>query len=769
MKTPSKWTRIVAMAFAIWMALSGAGFAADTVWQSADTIRQALGRIERTLYRDNNDSNRARAMTQFELAKDAYDVTLHTSFAELPTGLDDRLNSGFDLLHQAIDDWSGVGVVRARNQIWTALLSGSFELTVSAFEKGDLEAARKWLGIREYARASRDTAASLAIDATLSGRMESDRALQIVEGELLRIYAGEMRRALDEAKKAAQSDYSVQLAGFTARANGLFELLASNFASRMGDGRAAEVTELFQNLSQQELDGRTQEIPATILQLSEALLGYSPVALEAKEQERRARLLHRFLGLVYIEYKDGVRNGRITVAVEYHEARLFHQKAALILGDIQGEMIEAAPEEFAQLTSIINEMGQIIDDKESRSRVRELSDISQKIVLDVFDLEASKGGHEIAFQVLPGVLDEIVMLVGAGDYPGAEMKRLEAYSYFDPDIEQRLVPRAPTSALRLESWFWEGRAEQNGLGKLLADGATVDEMTQAVDEMKILLNKAEGILEIKLGAKGAFLQSLAIIVREGLEAIIVIAALIGALNAAGTVGFKPYLWGGVASALVASFATWLAARYFLTISTLNRELMEGVTALLAAAVLIYVTHWIFQKAYVTDWLSFVKGKVQETVGSGRLWAIASLGFFVVYREGFETVLFYEALMIDASPTAVLGGFAAGVLGVAVFAVAILYLGLKLPLHIFFKATGFLLMFLTIIFVGVGIRGLQTAGMVSATPVPGFPEWPFLQLYVGIFPVAETLIAQGSLIVIFAIGLVWLQTRSHTPSATSNSM
>ncbi|PCI05052.1 MAG: hypothetical protein COB78_00015 [Hyphomicrobiales bacterium] len=170
--------------------------------------------------------------------------------------------------------------------------------------------------------------------------------------------------------------------------------------------------------------------------------------------------------------------------------------------------------------------------------------------------------------------------------------------------------------------------------------------------MKEELNKASELLQTKLGPTGAFIQSFAIILREGLKAILVIAALIGALRTSGTTAFAKYIWGGVSAGIVASFALWFAVGRILSISTAKRELLEGVTALLAAGVLVYVTRWIFHKVYVTDWMSFIKEKVHGTASNGHLTAIATLSFFVVFREGFETVLFYEALMIDTSPAPV---------------------------------------------------------------------------------------------------------------------
>ncbi|WP_459860737.1 FTR1 family protein [Hydrogenophilus hirschii] len=143
-------------------------------------------------------------------------------------------------------------------------------------------------------------------------------------------------------------------------------------------------------------------------------------------------------------------------------------------------------------------------------------------------------------------------------------------------------------------------------------------------------------------------------------------------------------------------------------------------------------------------------------------------FFVVFREGFETVLFYEALLLDSPPFWVFSGFLIGVAGTIFIAWLLLKLGRKLPIEKFFAATGILLMILALVFTGFGMRGLQTAGVIESTPVPHFPESTFLQLYLGIFPTWESLMAQAALLLMFLVGVLGIvvvarKNRAATPS------
>lgn len=759
------------MSYGIVLALAAGAFlfvavahADEEPWQAADMIRSALSKIERIVYRDPDEANRSTANALLRDAEALYHSALAVPIGQVDQAQRERIDAAFTALSKAIDVWSVADATRARATIQTGILAGAYRQVVAAFDAGELQRAKAWLSIREYAPATRDTAATGAMDAALAGTLDRASARRIVEGELLHTYASELRRSLSGARDVASKGYATQLAGLSERAQGLALLLMPSLIERLGAPKARDLEQRLSRLAGHEKTGDALEAVDGAEQI---LQGYSPVTLTTEERERRARLLIRFLKLVYIEYKDGVRDGRISVRVEYEEARLFLSRAQMLLGDLGAEMIAAAPDDFAKVQASIAGMHQIIEAKGSPSRVKMLSEEATATVTRVFGISAESSGHKVALDMLPTILDEIVLLAGHGDYPGAELKRQEAYAFFDPDIEQHLMPRSPALSLKLESAFWEGSAMSPGLAKLIADGVPPARLEPAVAEMKTLLDHAQSLLETKLTPVGAFLQSLAIMLREGLEAVIVIAALIGALKAAGSTDYGRYIWGGVAIGVATSLVLWFVADRLISISTANRELLEGVTALLAAAVLIYVTHWIFHKAYASDWMEYVKGQAREAVSVGRLAGIGLLSFSVVFREGFETVLFYEAMMIDASPMPVLGGFLVGLAGTAASAYAVLRLGLRLPLGLFFKATGFLLAILVLVFVGAGIRGLQTADLVSATPVPGIPDSTFLQLYLGIFPVAEPLLAQLAVLALFLTGWIWLRMRSGHASRESH--
>jgi len=241
-----------------------------------------------------------------------------------------------------------------------------------------------------------------------------------------------------------------------------------------------------------------------------------------------------------------------------------------------------------------------------------------------------------------------------------------------------------------------------------------------------------------LGAGNAFI----ILVREGLEAVLLVAALLAYLSAVGA-GRKArrQIYLGVAAGVVATLGTWVVASVLIPIGGGSRELVEGVTGLLAVAVLLYVSNWLFQKTYIHDWKEYLREHVGRALTTGSTLAMASLAFAAVYREGFETVLFYRALLLDAGPLAVLAGAIPGALLIGALGVAIIRLGVKLPLKRVFAVTNAILVYLAFTFVGKGLYNLQEAGVFAPHPLRLVPDALVLRQFFGVYPVAETVVGQ----------------------------
>jgi len=229
------------------------------------------------------------------------------------------------------------------------------------------------------------------------------------------------------------------------------------------------------------------------------------------------------------------------------------------------------------------------------------------------------------------------------------------------------------------------------------------------------------------------LQSFFILLREGFEAILVITALVTYLKRSDPA--KVYvIWYGVLAAFVASLATAWLLHEVIHLSGVQQEALEGVTMLIAAIVLFYVSYWLISKREADRWQNYIHGKINTAVSNGSLFTLAFAAFLAVYREGAETVLFYQALSgsIGGQYTAMFSGIL--IASVSLFGIYWLMYktSVKLPLSLFFTITAILLYSLAFIFIGRGILELQEALWITTSPQQGLPHFELL----GIFPTWE---------------------------------
>ena len=327
----------------------------------------------------------------------------------------------------------------------------------------------------------------------------------------------------------------------------------------------------------------------------------------------------------------------------------------------------------------------------------------------------------------------------------AGSKALDAYMTFE-QVEREVRAKNPSLASDLESEFAALRAQ--------AASPTPAELSRVRERLFVGLESAERTLSDTVSPANLFVQSFIIMLREGLEAILVVGALMTFLVKMGASDRRRDINLGVGAAVVASLLTAVALETVIQLSPGHREALEGATMVLATVVLFYVSYWLLSKMEVVKWNQFVKSKVHDALTSGSALALASAAFLAVYREGFETVLFYKALFVSGGSAVgampVVGGMVVGgVLLVAVY-VAIHRFGVRLPLKPFFGVTSAFLYYMAFVFAGKGIAELQEGGLVTTTILPGAPRLPAL----GIYPTAESLAAQGALVLLALVALTW---------------
>lgn len=339
---------------------------------------------------------------------------------------------------------------------------------------------------------------------------------------------------------------------------------------------------------------------------------------------------------------------------------------------------------------------------------------------------------------------EALILAAAGEDEKAEA--LVADTYFDHfhRIEPTLAVRWPGRTSMLEGRFAELR------GKIRNETDT-DDLSNISSSIVTGLRELHGMCSETTNSRWVlFLGSFLIIVREGFEAILIFAALLAYIQRTGGGQATRSVYAGGGIALVASLLTALGISFIFKNAGAAQEVLEGVSLLLASAVLCYVSCWFIGKAQSNRWQKFIKNKVAESVSSGSTFALGLAAFLAVYREGAETVLFYHALYDGQEGAAIpiWGGIAVGAVVLAFIYVAFRKASLRIPIGPFFAGTSLLLYVLAFIFAGQGIFELQEAGWISITPVSFSPAIPLL----GLHPTVETLLAQGLLLLIAATGI-----------------
>jgi high-affinity iron transporter len=340
-------------------------------------------------------------------------------------------------------------------------------------------------------------------------------------------------------------------------------------------------------------------------------------------------------------------------------------------------------------------------------------------------------------------------------------------------LDSAVALRSPTAAfaayLTFEQVETEVRAHNAALAGELEDafgvlsaraaaGAPPAELDAIHARLLSALERAERLVVDKTSGANLFTESFVLTLREGFEAILIVAALMTFLARAGATERRRDVAKGAWAAVAASIVTAAAIEMLFHITPGQREALEGGTMLVAAAVLFYVSYWLLSKIEVAKWNAFVKGRLEGAVSTGSSFTLASVAFLAVYREGFETILFYKALLTSAggggAPAVVAAGMALGAVALVGVYVAIKRFGVKIPLRPFFAVTSAMLYYMAFVFAGKGVAAFQEGGLVRTTVLEWAPRIPVF----GIYPTAESLALQGLLVALLLFAIVWLQRR-----------
>ena len=351
-------------------------------------------------------------------------------------------------------------------------------------------------------------------------------------------------------------------------------------------------------------------------------------------------------------------------------------------------------------------------------------------------------------------LDETLRLYKEGNYDDSLLASRSAYLDSYESVEIPLRPIDPDFTLEMEIKFAELRNLIQAHAPYGQVESKVVEIRKGLDESERLVS-GTGILAPTI----AFSTSFSIIFREGLESALIIGAILTYLEASRNNRFKKHVYYGIVIAIGATAVTWFIAEFIIDISGANRELIEAIAGVSAVVVLFWVSFWVLNKIETKRWIEFVKAKVWKATATGSIMVFVMLSFFTVYREGFETVLFYQAMLSFAKYMEwyVVAGLVIGLAIIVATAVVVRKLGRRLPLKVLFALTMGIGAYMSIAFMGNAVREFQELGYIPTTPLIGIiPRFDInLASMTGIHPTVESIVAQITLLAVYALGSLYI--------------
>jgi high-affinity iron transporter len=349
-------------------------------------------------------------------------------------------------------------------------------------------------------------------------------------------------------------------------------------------------------------------------------------------------------------------------------------------------------------------------------------------------------------------IDETLTLIKAGD---AERALEEAKSGYLSHFELVETPlRVADNDLTVEAEF-----QFASIRTAIQDGRPIDEIRDEIVVLRGMLDEAErAITDAGIGAPALVTtQSFLILFREGFEIVLLLSVLLGYLEAARSPHLIKPILGGVALAAVATVITVLLMPTIFRILPVGREVLEAVVALIAVAVLFYVSFWLIARIEHNRWMEFVRARLWSAISVGSTASLVAVGFTAVYREGFETALFYQSLLSfgEGLGRYILLGIGLALVALTAVALAVFRLGRKLPVRTFMNFAVAMVMVTSVAFLGNAVKTLQAADVITYRRTSG-PRLPiFLAEATGIWPTVPSLVAQVALASIYVLGALYV--------------
>jgi high-affinity iron transporter len=496
-----------------------------------------------------------------------------------------------------------------------------------------------------------------------------------------------------------------------------------------------------------------------------------PNLLTPQEVERRGRLLVKLVRLVPKEYHNGIRDGQIVVPLEYREAKDFVVQSQQLVNELSGAWRQSSGREFeangAALASKLDETERLILAKADPEAVEASTKEVTKILENSFGLSAQRAGsgkgvvEEVALDVRTALKNSLAA-AQEGKWREAESLRVDAYTTFDTELEVRVLPRDPNLGVTTERSFLDGNEDAAGIKTLLDQRKKGPALEAAYARTLDYVDRCKSLLKLNLSPATVIYTVISISAREGLEAVVVLAALLAGMRGNENRVTRRRVVTGAWLAIAATALTfWLSRSVIVSLSRFGEKL-ESIISVLAVLVLLMVTNWVFHKVYWVGWNAKLRKltKSAERGGESRLeWlSLVTVGFLTIYREGFETTLFLQSLILESGMKWVLVGIACGVVLVGAAGWIIFVIGARLPYRKLLVFTGVLVVTILVTFLGSTVRLFQTVGWLPIHPLPALhlPHW--MGFWLGLYPSVEGIVIP--LLGFAYVGGAWLFVKLH---------
>ena len=475
------------------------------------------------------------------------------------------------------------------------------------------------------------------------------------------------------------------------------------------------------------------------------LLAQAMTAYEAKDYATAKKLVQQ------AQY-DGYKNSEMEMSIRQN-------RSAAISGNLNQQFydlikLSEQPDQISdfgyQITTLLQDIEEQLPNLPT-TRENQTEQTTDKVT----DTTPDKDWAQISTQVNAGV-QQAIHLYEQGDTAKAMVTVQD--TYFDifesTGMENKIGSRDSNFKAQLEGYFTR-------LVSLMKAGAEKEKLQEQAQGLSQGLSQAVAMLQ---GGEqtdwSMFLYSLLIIVREGLEALLIVAAIVAYLVKNNHQDKLPVIRQSVYVALLGSLITAVIFQLIFSNSGASRELLEGFTMMIAVVMLFMMSYWLLSKVEAQNWKRYLEGKLSTALTTGSLVGLWLTSFLAVYREGAETVLFYYALAGDASSAVdyfyLFGGFFLGVIILAVCYVLMRYTVVKLPLKPFFMFTGSFMYLMAFVFAGKSVLELIEGKLFEPTLVSGITEISWL----GIYPYVETLVPQAVLLVAAVFAFIYMKYQSR---------